>query len=201
MIIKRLIKPVIWLAGIFPLCNLLWLFYSGGLGANPIEFINRTLGEFAIIFLCFTLAVTPLRLLTNWVPIVRVRRLLGLFSFFYVCLHFSFYIGVEQFFHWPEIWKDILKRNFITAGFFAFLILVPLALTSTKLMIKRLGGKTWKKIHKGTYLAASLACLHFVMMRKGFQMEPFYYFGFLILMFAIRIIYKFKKSINVHHPN
>ena len=126
IVIVWLIKPIIWSGGISPLVWLIWLAYVGELGFNPIEFVNRYLGGTALKFIVITLAATPFWILTGWSPILRVRRLLGLFAFFYACAHFCFYVGVEQFFSWFEILQDIVKRKFITVGMFSFGILILL---------------------------------------------------------------------------
>ena len=129
--------------------------------------------------------MTPVRILTGWKQVVRLRRLLGLFAFFYVALHVANYVGIDQFFDWAAIWEDIVKRWYITVGMVALVCLIPLAVTSTKGWIKRIGGKNWNRLHKAVYVAGAAACLHFFMMRKGFQYEPIIYgaiFGGLMAM-------------------
>lgn len=199
-LIRRVLKPVVWALSLAPAVWLSWLVWQAftinpdALGANPVEYINRYLGDWALRFLLIALAVTPIRILTGWAPITRLRRLLGLFAFFYVVLHLSSYIGVDQFFDWWAVWLDIVKRTYITVGMAAFVVLMALAATSTKGMIKRLGGKRWNKLHKGVYAAGILGCIHFFMMRKGLQLEPIIYGGILLTLFAVRALYKLKRG-------
>jgi len=191
-LIRRVLKPIIWGLSLAPavwLCWLGWQVLHGNpdtLGANPVEYLNRYLGDWALRFLLIALSVTPLRILTGWAQIIRFRRLLGLFAFFYVALHLASYIGVDQFFDWLAIWQDIVKRTYITIGMAAFVLLTVLAATSTKGMIKRLGGKRWNGLHKTVYAAGLLGCIHFFMMRKGVQLEPIIYGGILLALFAVR---------------
>ena len=133
------IKAVLFAACLWPLAQLGWLAWTDGLGANPIEFITRHLGTWTLNFLLITLAVTPLRHMSGWHWLIRLRRMLGLYAFFYATLHFLTYLWLDQFFDWTSIVKDIAKRPFITAGFTAFLLLIPLAVTSNAAMLKRLG--------------------------------------------------------------
>lgn len=180
-------KPVAWVLCLAPLFWLGWLAVSGGLGANPIEFINRYLGDWALRILLVSLAVTPLRILTGIKQLVRFRRLLGLFAFFYVALHITNYVAVDHFFNWREILDDILKRWYITVGMVGLVSLIPLAVTSTKGWIKRIGGRNWNRLHKLAYLAGAAACIHFIMMRKGFQYEPWIYLGVFATLMAVRL--------------
>ncbi|NQV98176.1 MAG: sulfoxide reductase heme-binding subunit YedZ [Rhodospirillales bacterium] len=192
-LIRHVLKPLLWLLCLAPLAGLGWLAYTGGLTANPIEFLNRYLGEWALKFLLIALTVTPLRSLTGWAGIIRFRRLLGLFAFFYVVLYLSSYIGLDQFFNWGDIWLDIVKRTYITVGMVGAVILAALAATSTKGMIKRLGGKNWNRLHKLVYVAGAAGCLHFFMMRKGVQLEPIMYAGFLVFLYLVRFADYLKK--------
>ena len=186
--IRWIAKPVVWLLAVMPLAWLAWRAVNQDLGPIPAEAMYRYLGDWALRMLWIALAVTPLRLVTGNTTVVRFRRLLGLFAFFYVALHLSSYIVVDQFFDWRAIWNDIVKRTYITLGMGGFLILLALAATSTKGMIKRLGGKGWNRLHKGVYAAAILAAIHFFMMRKGFQLEPLIYAGVLALLLAARLL-------------
>ena len=186
--IRWIAKPVVWLLAVMPLAWLAWCAVNQDLGPNPAEAMNRYLGDWALRMLWIALAVTPHRLVTGNTTVVRFRRLLGLFAFFYVALHLSSYIVVDQFFDWRAIWNDIVKRTYITLGMGGFLILLALAATSTKGMIKRLGGKGWNRLHKGVYAAAILAAIHFFMMHKGFQLEPLIYAGVLALLLAARLL-------------
>jgi len=198
--IRWVAKPVVFVAALLPLVWLAWVVTTsdlgpkGPLGANPIEYVNRFLGDWAIRFLLMALAVTPLRGLTGWTQLTRFRRMLGLFAFFYVCLHMSSYVGVDQFFDWRAIWKDIVKRNYITVGMLTFLMLLPLALTSTKGMVKRLGGQRWTKLHKLVYPAGIAACFHFYMMRKGVQLEPIVYAAICAALLGWRVAQRLKRK-------
>ena len=194
-----IVKPVVWVLSLAPLAWLGWLvadallFGGRGLTANPVEFINRYLGDWALRFLLIALAVTPVKILTGWKQAIRLRRLLGLFAFFYVVLHVSSYVGLDQFFDWSAIWNDIIKRWYITVGMAGLLCLVPLAVTSTKGWIKRIGGRNWNRLHKSVYAAGALACLHFYMMRKGVQLEPIIYAGIFMALMAVRAAEPLKR--------
>ena len=157
--IRWVAKPAVWLLALMPLAWLVWRAVNQDLGPNPAEAMNRFLGDWALRFLLFALAVTPVRLVTGNTTVVRFRRLLGLFAFFYVALHLSSYVAVDQFFDWAAIWKDIVKRTYITLGMAGFVILLALAATSTKGMIKRLGSRNWNRLHKGVYVAGVLGGL------------------------------------------
>lgn len=185
--LRWVLKPLVWIACLSPLAWLVWLGFTGGLGANPIEFVNRYLGDWALRGLLIALAVTPVRRLTGWNQLQRFRRLLGLFAFFYVSLHVASYVGLDQFFDWRAIWLDIVKRWYITVGMAALLCLIPLAVTSTRGWVKRLG-KDWLRLHKLVYVAGALACLHFFMMRKGLQIEPLIYAGIFAGLMAFRLV-------------
>lgn len=161
-----LIKAAIFALSLLPLARMVWLTASGQL-VEPLEFITHGTGDWTLYFLCITLAVTPLRRLTQWNWLIRLRRMLGLFVFFYAALHFTTFLWFDHFFDLDEMWKDVLKRPFITVGFSAFLLLIPLAVTSTNAMQRRLGGKRWLWLHRLVYLIAPLAILHFWWMKAG----------------------------------
>lgn len=158
------IKVVVFLLALLPITR---IGLQTGDQTNPLEFITHGTGDWALYMLCITLAVTPVRKLTglNW--LLRLRRMLGLFTFFYACMHFSCFIWFDHFFDLHEIWKDVLKRPFITVGFIAFLMLVPLAATSSNWMVRRLGGKRWQALHRLIYVIAPLAVLHYWWMKAG----------------------------------
>lgn len=155
------IKAVLFAVCLWPLAQLGWLAWADGLGANPIEFITRHLGTWTLNFLLITLAVTPLRHVSGWHWLIRLRRMLGLYVFFYALLHFLTYLWLDQFFDWTSIVKDIAKRPFITAGFTAFLLLIPLAVTSNAAMLKRLGGRRWAQLHRSVYAIAIIGVVHY----------------------------------------
>lgn len=192
--IRWVAKPAVWLLALMPLAWLVWRAVNQDLGPNPAEAMNRFLGDWALRFLLIALAVTPVRLVTGNTTVVRFRRLLGLFAFFYVALHLSSYVAVDQFFDWAAIWKDIVKRTYITLGMAGFVILAALAATSTKGMIKRLGGRNWNRLHKGVYAAGVLGVIHFIMMRKGFQLEPLIYAAILGILLLSRLLPARKRA-------
>jgi sulfoxide reductase heme-binding subunit YedZ len=188
--LRRWLKPVVFVLCLVPLIMLIVRGFTGGLGANPIEFTIRYLGDWALRFLLIALAVTPVRLLTGWNIVARLRRMLGLFAFFYVCLHMLAYIGLDQFFDFAAILKDIIKRIYITIGMAAFVMLLALAVTSTDGMARRLGGKAWRRLHKLVYPAAVAAVIHYMLMIKAGYAEAAVYAVILVLLLLIRV---FKK--------
>jgi methionine sulfoxide reductase heme-binding subunit len=159
-------KVVVFLFGLYPLTRIVLLGFTGGLGANPIEFITRSTGLWTLVFLCITLAVTPARRMTGVNALVRFRRMIGLFAFFYVVLHFTTYVWFDKWFDVFAILKDIAKRPFILVGFSAFLLLIPLAVTSPKAMVRKLG-RRWQTLHKLIYPIAMLGVLHFWWVKSG----------------------------------
>lgn len=163
----KAIKASLFVMALLPFARLVLFAFIDRLGANPIEFITRNTGDWTLYFLCITLAVTPLRRLTQWNWLIKLRRMLGLFVFFYVLLHFTTFLWFDHFFDVDEMLKDVIKRPFITVGFSAFLLLIPLALTSTNGMVKRLGGKRWQWLHRTIYVIAPLGILHFWWMKAG----------------------------------
>ncbi|WP_211460587.1 protein-methionine-sulfoxide reductase heme-binding subunit MsrQ [Collimonas silvisoli] len=163
----KFLKIILFVLALVPAARLLLFGFTDRLGANPIEFITRSSGDWTLYFLCITLAVTPLRRVSNWNWLIKLRRMLGLFAFFYASLHFTTFLWFDHFFDISEMLKDVVKRPFITVGFIAFVLLLPLALTSTNGMIRRLGGKRWQWLHRSLYLIAMLGILHFWWMRAG----------------------------------
>jgi sulfoxide reductase heme-binding subunit YedZ len=194
------IKPVVFVLALLPalwLAHEWWLAFAGqphDLGFNPNETSNRFSGDWALRMLLITLVLTPLsRLLKSNKPIL-FRRMVGLFAYFYVCLHMLSYIWLDMLFNWPELWADVLKRIYITVGMAAFLMLTPLAVTSTKSMIRRLGARNWQRLHKMVYVIAPLAIIHFFMMRKGLQLEPLVYGAILAVLLLFRLVPKRRKK-------
>lgn len=181
-------RPGLWvaLACLLPLMRLLGLVANGGLGANPIEFVTRSTGTWTLVGLMVTLSVTPLRRLTGRADLIRYRRMLGLFSFFYACLHFVAYIWLDQFFDLSAIIRDIVKRPFITVGFTAFLLLIPLAATSNRAMMRRLG-RRWQLLHRLIYLIALLGVIHYLWLVKQDITQPLIYGAVLALLLVMRL--------------
>jgi sulfoxide reductase heme-binding subunit YedZ len=159
-------KATIFLLALLPLDRLIWLGFTDGLGANPIEFITRSTGTWALVFLCLTLAMSPLRLITHSIAWIRYRRMLGLFSFFYACIHFGIWLWLDQNFDLIEMLKDVVKRPFITMGFISFVLLIPLALTSTHWAQQKLG-RRWMQLHRIVYLIAATVVLHYWWHKAG----------------------------------
>lgn len=182
----QIIKVPLFVLCLLPLVRLGWFAVYGGLGANPVEFVIRSLGTWALTILLITLAVTPLRRLTGWNALIRLRRMLGLFAFFYVCLHFMTYIGVDQFFDLGAIWADIVKRPYITIGVACFLLLVPLAVTSTNAMQRKLGGKRWVQLHRLVYVIAIGGVVHYWLLVKKDIRQPLLYAAILALLLGLR---------------
>ncbi len=180
-------KPLLFLASLLPLARLVWLGFTDGLTANPIEYITHQTGTWALNFLLFTLTVTPLVRLTGYTPLTGLRRMLGLYSFFYAVLHFITYIWLDQFFDFGHILHDIGKRPFITVGFAAFVLLIPLAATSTKAMMKRLG-RRWKQLHRLVYPAAIFAVVHYYWLVKKDVTVPLEYAAVLAALLLIRLL-------------
>ena len=182
------IKVALFLASLLPFANMAWLTVQAAL-TEPLEYITHQTGDWALYFLCITLAVTPLRRFTGWNWVIRLRRMLGLFCFFYALLHFTTFLWFDHFFDWSAMWKDVLKRPFITVGFIAFLMLVPLAATSTNGMVKRLGGKRWRWLHRLIYVIAPLAILHFWWMKAGKNdfAEPILFGTIVAVLLGLRV--------------
>lgn len=188
------IKAAVFAACLIPLARLTWLGAHHGLGANPIEHVTHSTGWWTLTFLLLTLLVTPLRRLTNLNWLLRLRRMLGLFAFFYVCLHFTTYIWLDQFFDLMSIGKDIVKRPFITVGFAAFVLLIPLAATSTNAMVKRLGARRWQLLHRVVYVIAICGVIHFWWLVKKNITEPAIFAACLAVLLLIRLAFRARKA-------
>ncbi|GAB4345068.1 MAG: sulfoxide reductase heme-binding subunit YedZ [Gammaproteobacteria bacterium] len=183
---RRLGKPLLFVLCIVPVAELAWLAYNGGLGANPIEYLSRATGDWTLRLLLITLAITPLRKITGWNGVMRFRRMLGLFAFFYATLHLMIYLVLDQFFAWGHIIEDIAERPYITIGFTAYLLLVPLALTSTNAAMRRLGGRRWQRLHRLAYVAALAGIVHFLWLVKADLTEPLVYLGLFAVLMSFR---------------
>jgi methionine sulfoxide reductase heme-binding subunit len=184
----RWLKPVIFVVCLGPLARLGWKAYNGLLGANPIEVITHSTGDWTLIFLLITLAITPFRKLTGQLWLIRFRRMFGLFAFFYVSLHFMTYIWLDKFFDLHEMLADVAKRRFITVGLTGFLLLIPLAVTSTAGWIRRLGGKRWQALHRLIYFAAAAGVIHYYWLVKADKHKPLEYAFVLTMLLAYRIV-------------
>ena len=185
-------KALIAVNALIPLVLLLIDAYRGRLGANPIEFFLRTTGVLTLTFLLITLSVTPLRKIFGWNSLIKYRRMLGLFAFFYGCMHLVTYSIFDKSLALPAIVADVIQRPFIAVGMAAFLMLIPLAITSTNAMVKRLGGKNWARLHKLTYIAAILGVIHFWMIVKSDIFYPVLFGLVLAGLFSIRLFWPKK---------
>lgn len=183
----RLLKIPVWALCLTPLIRLIWKGLHDGLGANPIEFITLSTGTWTLVYLLATLAITPLRKLIGQAWLIRFRRLIGLFAFFYAALHFTTYVWLDKFFDFSEMLKDVAKRPFITAGFTAFLLLIPLAATSTAGSIRKLGGRNWQLLHRLIYVSALSAFVHFWWKVKADTRQPAVYAAILAVLLGYRI--------------
>jgi sulfoxide reductase heme-binding subunit YedZ len=191
---QRWIKIPVFLLCLVPLLLLAWKASHQDLGANPIEFITHATGDWTLRFLAITLAISPLRRLLGLPELIRYRRMLGLFAFFYGCLHFTTYLWLDKFFDFAEIAKDVWKRPFITAGFLGFIAMAPLALTSTAGWIRRLGGRRWNLLHRLIYLSAIAGVVHYYWLVKSDVRKPLLYGSIVFLLLAERAIAALRKS-------
>ena len=187
------IKPITWIRALvfalslIPAARLVVGLFTGGLGANPVESITHTTGTFALVFLMLTLAVTPLRRITGYASLIRLRRMLGLFAFFYTCVHLSTFVVLDHFFDPAAIMQDVVKRPYITAGSVGFWLMVPLAATSTAGWIRRLGGRRWQQLHRLVYFSAIAGVVHFLWLVKADLREPLIYASVLAVLLGYRI--------------
>lgn len=183
----RFTKALVFVNSLVPVALLGWDAAHGSLGANPLEYVTRTTGMLTLIFLMLSLLVTPLRKITGWNWLGMHRRMLGLYAFFYGALHFLTYIWFDRFFNLKSALGDVVQRPFIAVGFASFLIMIPLAITSTNKMVKRLGGKRWNRLHKAVYLAGMLGALHYYLLVKSDTRLPLAFAGVLALLLGYRI--------------
>lgn len=186
------IKVALFIVSLFPVVWLTIALLTDQLGANPIEAVTRETGLWALRFLWITLLITPLRWLTGWNKLTLLRRMLGLYVFFYAFLHMMLYLWLDQFFDINDIIKDVIKRPFITIGFFTFTALIPLVITSNNAMVKRLGGRRWKQLHRLTYFIAIASSIHFYMLVKLDKQEPLIYIALLVVLLTPRLYRRYK---------
>lgn len=188
------VKFSVFFLCLLPLTFYVQRLYADELGANPIEALTRGLGTWALNLLLITLLITPLRRLSGWTWLVRLRRLLGLYCFFYALLHLGAYLWLDQFFDWVAIAKDIFKRPFITVGMLAFALLLPLAITSNSFALRRLGGRRWQELHRAVYAIGLLAVLHYSWMVKADIAGPLLYAAILAVLLGLRLVWRFTDS-------
>jgi len=192
------IKGLVFVLALVPFARMFWLTWSGQL-VEPLQFITRSTGDWTLYFLCIGLAVTPLRRLSHWNWLAKLRRMLGLFAFFYATLHFTTFLWFDHFFDLQEMWRDVIKRPFITVGFIAFVLLIPLALTSTNAMMKRLGGKRWQWLHRLIYVIVPLGVLHYWWMKAGKNDlgQPALFALIVALLLLIRVYFAWSKRAKI----
>jgi sulfoxide reductase heme-binding subunit YedZ len=190
---QKAAKVLVFIASLAPLVWLVVRTLTGRLGINPVEDLELTTGIWALRFLVITLSVTPVRRITGWNRVIQYRRMFGLFTFFYVCVHFSIYIGIDQFFAFGAILKDVAKRPFITMGFTAFVLMIPLALTSTKGWIRRLG-RRWQVLHRLIYISAVCAAIHYLWKVKVMIGSPVYYAFVIALLIGFRVLWQLRTA-------
>jgi sulfoxide reductase heme-binding subunit YedZ len=188
----RLLKPLAFLLGLAPLIWIGVRYLRHDLTADPIAYVLNRLGWWTLTLLLASLSCTPLQLLFKWNWPIRLRRMIGLFAFFYGCLHLVTYAWLDQGLDWTEIWRDLLKRKFITLGFLALLLMLPLALTSTQKMLQRLRYKRWKALHRLAYVSAVLGVTHFYLRVKADHREPLLFAAILGVLFAVRLAFSYR---------
>lgn len=197
------LKIGVWVGCLSPLLALLYRYWTNDLTANPVSFLTNTLGDWTLRLLLTSLALTPLRIVFGIGWQMPLRRLVGLFAFFYASLHFGVWLVIDQFFDWRAMLADILKRPFVTAGMCALALLVPLAVTSTAGMVKRLRARTWTRLHRLVYVIAVLGVVHFIWLAKVGRMTPYYYAGILALLLGIRVVDMLRRLVRrrLHSPS
>lgn len=189
-------RGTLFLLALSPFVRLFVLGGSGGLGANPVEFVLRSLGTWTLVLLLATLAITPLRWLTGWAWLLRLRRMLGLYAFFYGTMHVTAYVWIDHFFDWAAIGADIVKRPYLTFGFAAYVLMIPLAVTSTNAMVRRLGGRNWQRLHRAVYAVAVLGVVHYWYHKLGKNdlAQPTVYALLLGVLLGVRLVRWLSRS-------
>jgi sulfoxide reductase heme-binding subunit YedZ len=196
------VRAAFFALALLPLAALIQRGLAGTLGANPVEAVLRSLGTWTLVLLLATLAVTPLRRLTGWAWLVRLRRMLGLFAFFYATLHVTAFVWIDHWFDWAEIFADVLKRPYLNFGFAAYVLLIPLALTSTNAMVRRLGGRNWQRLHRLVYAIGVLGVLHFWFhkLAKNDLSQPVIYSAVLATLLGARLAYAMAARAKIGSP-
>jgi sulfoxide reductase heme-binding subunit YedZ len=189
----RILKPALFIACLIPLSLLVWRGMTGGLTANPIQFITYRTGDWALRFLLITLAMTPLRRIAGWHAAIGLRRMFGLFAFFYATLHVLTYVALDYFFAFGLMWDNVLKARYITAGVAAFVLMIPLAATSTRAMIRRMGGRRWQALHRVVYASAIAGVVHYLWMLKIDIRLPLMYAFALAALLAFRLWHYYDR--------
>ena len=191
--LRRVPAWPVYVLGTIPFAVLVWLTFTGDLGADPVKFIERDLGAWGLKFIVAGLCITPLRWISG-VSLIKYRRAVGLLAFFYVTLHLTTWVVLDLQFRWAEIGADLIKRPYIIIGMIGFLALLPLAVTSNTLSMRRMGAAAWQKLHKLTYIAALAGATHYMMLVKAWPLEPMLYLGAVIALLAVRAIRTWRRS-------
>jgi len=193
---QNIIKSSLFVLALAPFLRLVWAVWTDNLGANPLEFITRDTGDWTLYFLCMTLSITPIRRMMSWPWLFKLRRMFGLYAFFYASLHFLTFLWFDHFFDIPELLADVGKRPFILVGFLAFLLLIPLAVTSTNKMVKRMGATKWQLLHKLVYVIICLGVLHYFWMKAGKHdlSQPILFASIVAVLLGLRVYWAVQKS-------
>jgi sulfoxide reductase heme-binding subunit YedZ len=194
LLLNKWTKVAVFLVCLLPLAALIDRTLRGNLGANPVEFYQHATGDWTLRRLVITLAITPLRKLLDLPELIRFRRMVGLFAFFYVCLHFLTYIGPDQSFSLAGMWQDVAKRRYVTVGFLGFVLLIPLAITSTAGWIRRLGGKRWQALHRAIYVSAVCGVIHYYWLVKSDVRKPLFYGALVTILLIWRLGDRLRKK-------
>jgi len=190
---STILKVLLFILSLGPVSVLTYYAFTDNLGANPVEYLTRATGTWTLVYLCITLGITPVRKLSGWNWLSQYRRMFGLFAFFYVCLHFTTYLWFDQYFDLHSIIKDVIKRPFITVGFAAFLLLIPLAVTSNITLTRRLGAKRWQILHRAIYLICILGVIHYWWLVKRDLTQPIIYGSVVLVFLAARLLLRKQK--------
>jgi len=187
ILVSKWTKVAVFLLCLIPFADLLWRLIRSDLGINPVETLQHGTGDWTIRFIVFTLCITPFRKVFKLPDLIRFRRMLGLFAFTYGCLHFLTYLGPDQNFSLTAMWRDVAKRPFVTVGFTAFVLLIPLALTSTARWIRRLGGRRWRMLHRAIYISAICGVIHYYWLVKSAVLRPLTYGAIVVILLVWRL--------------
>ena len=194
-LVRRVLKPAVFVAALAPFLWLLYNAFWGDLGANPVETITNQTGIWTLRLIVATIAITPIRWLTKWNPIIQFRRMIGLFAFFYSVLHFSIYFVLDRSMMVEGLWDDVVKRPYITVGFIGFVMMIPLALTSTKGWIRRIGGKRWALLHRLVYVTAIAGVIHYWWKVKLDVTDPMIYAAIVAILLGWRLVRAFRARV------
>lgn len=190
----RWLKTLLFILCLLPAANLAYGILTASITGDPVETMTEVTGQWALRFLMLTLSITPLRKILKITDLIKFRRMLGLFAFFYAVCHLNVYIVFDQYFDWPEIWRDTVEKKFVFAGMLALVLMIPLAITSTNGWIRRLGGKRWQRLHRLVYLIAIAAVIHYIWLVKADLTQPLIYALILLVLLGFRLVQKIQKN-------